>query len=221
MPRLDYYATLGVPPDASEEDIKKAYRKLVLQYHPDRNQGNPHAEAKIREINAVYEVLGHAETRKSYDLLRFGGYEKSPYGAGATTEEAIDPIVVFQEMERKLQDEARKEMFSILMKNPIRIKQELAIIRESVIAKQGYDTFQRDVVVQRAKEVMHGLLPPDIELRRKRLLEVALQMLLSQNLVRSDDEQEIRALQVKLEKIYDEGWMEGFYQACELFYARR
>ena len=80
---LDYYATLEVTPQASDEEIKRAYRKLALKYHPDRNQGNKTAEEKIREINAAYEVLGDPETRKSYERLRFGGHgRKSDFARG-------------------------------------------------------------------------------------------------------------------------------------------
>ena len=57
MIHLDFYVTLGVSPTASDEEIKKSYRKLALQYHPDRNQGGKEAEAKIREIYAAYEIL--------------------------------------------------------------------------------------------------------------------------------------------------------------------
>ena len=108
MARLDYYAVLGVTPDATDEEVKKVYRKLALQFHPDRNKGNPQAEAKIREINAAYEILGNPEARRSYERLRFGGSgpstQREEYGA----EETIDPAVAFKEMEKKLQDESRK-----------------------------------------------------------------------------------------------------------------
>ena len=56
MAVLDYYAVLGVSLQASQEEIKKAYRKLALEFHPDRNRGNLQAEHKIREVNAAYEV---------------------------------------------------------------------------------------------------------------------------------------------------------------------
>src|SRR6516225_11591263 len=65
----DYYATLGVPKDASAKDIKAAYRKLARKYHPDVNQGNKAAEAKFKEINEAHEVLGDPEKRKKYDEL--------------------------------------------------------------------------------------------------------------------------------------------------------
>jgi len=70
----DYYATLGVSKDASEAEIKKAYRKLARRYHPDSNPDDPAAEAKFKEINEAYEVLSDAETRKEYDHAREMGY---------------------------------------------------------------------------------------------------------------------------------------------------
>ncbi|MBV8899747.1 MAG: J domain-containing protein [Verrucomicrobia bacterium] len=65
----DYYATLGVPRDASEEEIKKAFRKLARQYHPDVAKDKKQAEEKFKEINEAYEVLGDPEKRKKYDQL--------------------------------------------------------------------------------------------------------------------------------------------------------
>jgi DnaJ-class molecular chaperone len=67
----DYYKILGVPRNASEQDIKKAYRKLAMQYHPDRNPGKEEwANEKFKEINEAYGVLGDPEKRSQYD--RFG-----------------------------------------------------------------------------------------------------------------------------------------------------
>lgn len=69
MSHKDYYKILGVPKTATADDIKKAYRKLAQQYHPDRNQDNKKAEEKFKEINEAYEVLGNAEQRSKYDRL--------------------------------------------------------------------------------------------------------------------------------------------------------
>ncbi len=65
----DYYATLGVAKTASEKEIKAAFRKLARKHHPDVNPGNSAAEAKFKEINEAYEVLGDAEKRRKYDEL--------------------------------------------------------------------------------------------------------------------------------------------------------
>jgi curved DNA-binding protein len=69
MEYKDYYQTLGVPRKASEEEIRKAYRKLAKQYHPDRNRGKPGAEEKFKEINEAYEVLSDPQKRARYDQL--------------------------------------------------------------------------------------------------------------------------------------------------------
>ncbi len=67
MPGKDYYSILGVNRNASEREIKQAYRKLARKYHPDVNPGNKEAEAKFKEINEAYEVLSNKEKRQKYD----------------------------------------------------------------------------------------------------------------------------------------------------------
>ena len=67
MAFIDYYKVLGVEKDASQEDIKKAYRKLAKKYHPDLNKNNPQAQTKFQEINEANEVLSDTEKRKRYD----------------------------------------------------------------------------------------------------------------------------------------------------------
>ncbi len=62
----DYWAVLGVRPGASLSEIRRAYRRLAWQYHPDRNSGDPSAEAKMREINEAYEVLSDPDRRAQY-----------------------------------------------------------------------------------------------------------------------------------------------------------
>ncbi|HLR56572.1 MAG TPA: DnaJ C-terminal domain-containing protein [Beutenbergiaceae bacterium] len=80
----DFYAALGVPKDASEADIKKAYRKLARKYHPDQNAGDPEAETKFKEVGEAYSVLSDSEKRQQYDALRAmaGGGPRFASGPG-------------------------------------------------------------------------------------------------------------------------------------------
>ncbi len=82
MAKRDYYEVLGVARDAGEDDLKKAYRKLAMQWHPDRNQGNAEAEAKFKELNEAYDVLKDAEKRAAYDRFGHAAFEQGGPGGG-------------------------------------------------------------------------------------------------------------------------------------------
>lgn len=75
MTERDYYEILGVPRDATQEEIKSAFRKAALEYHPDRNPGDKEAEARFKEAAEAYEVLSDPEKRRRYDLYGRGGVE--------------------------------------------------------------------------------------------------------------------------------------------------
>lgn len=81
MEYKDYYDILGLSRSASESEIKKAYRKLALEYHPDRNPGDKAAEEKFKEINEAYQVLGDKEKRAHYDQLG-SAYSQWQHGGG-------------------------------------------------------------------------------------------------------------------------------------------
>jgi molecular chaperone DnaJ len=92
MAKRDFYEVLGVSREATEDDLKKAYRKQAMAYHPDRNQGDTSAEAKFKEVNEAYDVLKDAEKRAAYDRFGHAAFEGgngggaggggNPFGAG-------------------------------------------------------------------------------------------------------------------------------------------
>ena len=210
--RTNYYQILGVSREASDEDIKKAYRRLVFEHHPDRNPDNADSEARIREINVAYEIVGDPEKRRSYDRLSWGDEPRAA---------TIDPGIILKEMEQKLIDEGRKELFAILMKDVRRVKAELAMIRERTVAEQGYDSFLESVVTVRATEMMGDFITEVMDRRKQRLVEVAVEMMVSQGVTKPGDEGGIRALRNRLETAFREGRVHGVASALELFYERR
>jgi len=81
MAKRDYYEVLGVNRDATEDDLKKSYRRLAMKWHPDRNPENPKAEERFKEAKEAYEILSDAGKRAAYD--QFGHAGVDPHGAGA------------------------------------------------------------------------------------------------------------------------------------------
>ncbi len=80
--KRDYYEVIGVSKTASEDEIKKAYRKLAKQYHPDLNPNDKEAEAKFKEVNEAYEVLSDPEKKAKYDQFGHAGVDPN-FGGGA------------------------------------------------------------------------------------------------------------------------------------------
>ena len=88
-PRPDYYKILGVGKNASDEEIKKSYRKLARQYHPDRNPGDKKAEERFKDISQAHDVLSDPEKRKAYDRgqgplggFTTGNFDPSSFSGG-------------------------------------------------------------------------------------------------------------------------------------------
>jgi DnaJ-class molecular chaperone len=81
-PRADYYKTLGVKKDASDAQLKKAYRELAKKYHPDATGGDKAKEVRFKEVSKAYDILGNKEKRAQYDAYRTGGFASGP-GAGS------------------------------------------------------------------------------------------------------------------------------------------
>ena len=82
MAKRDYYEILGVDRSADQSTIKSAYRKLAMQYHPDRNPGDEEAETKFKEVSEAYEVLSDGDKRAAYDRFGHGAFEQGGAGAG-------------------------------------------------------------------------------------------------------------------------------------------
>jgi molecular chaperone DnaJ len=80
MAKRDYYEVLGVPKNASEDDIKKAYRKLAMKHHPDRNPDNKSSEEKFKEVKEAYEMLSDASKREAYDRFGHAGVDPNVGG---------------------------------------------------------------------------------------------------------------------------------------------
>ena len=89
--KRDYYEVLGLDKSASDGDIKKAYRKLAKQYHPDRNKDNPEAEEKIKEASEAYAVLSDSDKKSRYDQFGHQGISgNGGFGGGMNMEDIFD-----------------------------------------------------------------------------------------------------------------------------------
>src|SRR5207249_10578225 len=105
MPR-DYYEVLGVPKTASEDEIKKSYRKLARQFHPDRNPGDKQAETRFKEVQDAYDILSDKKKREQYDRFGFVGPGETPggttfhWGGGPGGGAQVDPAQ-FEEILRQ------------------------------------------------------------------------------------------------------------------------
>ncbi len=98
MAPYDYYRTLGVTSDVSAEDIKKAYRKLAMQYHPDRNRGNSESEERLKEINEAYQILGDEEKRRRYDIQYRQPFENYMFHEGSVDDDLVTMLRKFSQL---------------------------------------------------------------------------------------------------------------------------
>ena len=94
--KRDYYEVLGVERTATDEEIKRAYRKLAVKFHPDKNPDDPHAEEKFKELGEAYDVLMDPDKRAAYD--RFGHAAFAQGGAGFGSGGFHDPFEIFREV---------------------------------------------------------------------------------------------------------------------------
>src|SRR5690606_28319048 len=91
----DFYSTLEVPRDASEEQIKQAYRKLAMKYHPDRNGGSAEAEERFKNVTEAYDVLRDPQKRAAYDRYGEAGLRSAADGAGFHLVDLSEALNIF------------------------------------------------------------------------------------------------------------------------------
>src|SRR3954467_9550498 len=94
--KRDYYEVLGVERTATEEDVKRAYRKLAVKFHPDKNPDDPHAEEQFKELGEAYDVLMDGNKRAAYDRYGHAAFAQGTAGAGAGG--FHDPFDIFREV---------------------------------------------------------------------------------------------------------------------------
>ena len=96
--KRDYYEVLGVAKTATQEEIKKAYRKLAVQFHPDKNPGDKSAEEKFKELGEAYDVISDEQKRAAYDRYGHAAFASGMPGAGAGGGGFHDPFDIFREV---------------------------------------------------------------------------------------------------------------------------
>eukprot|EP00629_Pelagomonadales_sp_RCC1024_P009809 CAMPEP_0119273816 /NCGR_PEP_ID=MMETSP1329-20130426/10973_1 /TAXON_ID=114041 /ORGANISM="Genus nov. species nov., Strain RCC1024" /LENGTH=222 /DNA_ID=CAMNT_0007274063 /DNA_START=229 /DNA_END=894 /DNA_ORIENTATION=+ len=95
----DYYRVLGVPKEATEDQIKKAYRKLAVKWHPDKNPGNPEAEEMFKRVAEAYDCLADRQKRAAYDAYgKDGARSVDQGGSGMAPHGGVDPEEIFRQM---------------------------------------------------------------------------------------------------------------------------
>ena len=97
MAKRDYYAVLGIEKGASEEEIKKAYRRLAVKYHPDKNPGDKVAEENFKELGEAYEVLNEPQKRAAYDQYGHAAFDRRT-GGFSRGGGFHDPFEIFREV---------------------------------------------------------------------------------------------------------------------------
>src|SRR4030095_7063486 len=92
MAKRDYYQVLGIPRTATEVEVKKAYRRLAMKYHPDRNPDDHEAEGRFKEVKEAYEILTDKQKRSAYDQFGHAGVDASRGGPGFDPRDAFGDI---------------------------------------------------------------------------------------------------------------------------------
>ncbi len=211
----DYYKVLGVEKDATAAEIKAAFRQLAKENHPDHHPGNKAAEARFKEASEAYGVVGDAAAKEDYDRLRFAGHPV--YGV---KEKPVNPEIYVSQYLEKLYEAGHGDIQGYLLRNIPRIREELEVVSRITKEKIGYDAFKPPIVDERAPEAFRGWISEEMEIRRSKIVHVALFNLLNQGAVDRQRERDVDRLKQRLENAYEEGRVAGYRDALEMFYQR-
>lgn len=92
MPIKDYYRVMGLTSEAAGDEVKKAYRRLAMEFHPDRNQNDPSCEERLKEINEAYQVLGDEQKRRQYDFFCQQSFGRHVYDQADLSDDLIETL---------------------------------------------------------------------------------------------------------------------------------
>lgn len=211
----DYYKVLGVEKDATAAEIKAAFRKIAKENHPDHHPGKKTAEARFKEASEAYGVVGDAAAKEDYDRIRFASHPL--YGI---KEKPINPEIYVSQYLEKLYDAGHDDIQGYLLKNIAKIREEIDVIRRITKEKLGYDAFKPAIVEEHAPKAFAGWVSEEMEIRRSKIVHVALFNLLNQNAVDRKRERDVDRLKLRMEKAYEEGRVAGYRDALEIYYQR-
>ena len=211
----DYYHVLGIEKDATLQEIKTAFRRLAKENHPDHHPGDKKAEARFKEVSEAYGVVGDAAAKGDYDRLRFGGH-----GTYGVKEQPINPEIFVSQMLEKLYEAGHSDIQGYLLNNIAKLKEEIEVVRRLTKEKIGYDAFKAQIVMDHAPEAFAGWIDEEMEVRRSKIIHVALFNLLKQRAADPKRESDVDRLKKRLENAWDDGQKAGYRDALELFYQR-
>ena len=212
----DYYKVLGVEKDATAAEIKAAFRKIAKDNHPDHHPGNKAAEARFKEASEAYGVVGDTASKEDYDRLRFASHPTY----GPFKEKPVNPEIYVSQYVEKLYEAGHGDIQGYLLRNISKIREEIEVIRRITKEKLGYDAFKPKIVEEHAPEAFRGWISEEMEIRRSKIVHVALFNLLNQNAVDRKRERDVDRLKQRLENAYEEGRVAGYRDALEMFYQR-
>ena len=211
----DYYKVLGVEKDATATEIKNAFRRLAKEHHPDHHPGDKKAEARFKEVSEAYGVVGDAAAKEEYDRIVLGSY-----GTYRVQERPVNPEIYVSQNLEKLYEAGHDDTRGYLLKNIPKLRAEIETVRKLTKEKIGYDAFKPKIVMDHAPEAFAGWISEEMEVRRSKIVHVALFNLLNQGAADRKREESVEKLKRRLENAYEEGRVAGYRDALELFYQR-